>query len=523
MLKSTFLILICAAAVWLDPLVLYGQKENEPAAKLESVEDRYRRLVGQGNEPLGLYDDGVVSHDYTHKQTYFTPIPILELFSDPDVAEELGVVESQRKGLQSQIWKIDQACLDADKVRDKAGLDFKRQATKVLEIIEPLIKRAYELLDEVLIELQLKKLKQVLIQLEISRRGMPWFLQSDYAEALEPTELQKKQWLEVARDFYEDFQKKAVKQRRDFTKQLLEKIPEKNRPDFEDYLSTYNAPLALVALHLDEKYVRDFGEIQQKTRWPDYVGIAQGFYFNVDAVGRLRWYDHSQYLGDIDHFLPVIIIHHCRHGSKRIELSMEQGKRMDQLLGVREQQISLLAEMHSRHVKAYGYEGIDAVQNKIAKGYEALRQSRMKELEKILLDHQKDVIRADSVRVQVTRFGPVAYLLKLANLGSDFSLTRAEKKQLHSFAEARQKSITQFLVKEENRLNRKLLSILTRDQKETFLELVGASTEAESFQFVRGNLEIHEQLAKFPLHSTNFNMISKLIQKVIQLKQGRED
>lgn len=477
---------------------------------------RYHRVVSQSQWVYEITFDGMIHHNLMHRRVFRTPLSILKILTYPGIAKDLEIVEFQQKELNRQIDALNEACRLAEEEFSLPLTDANRRNQKILQILEPPIESSIEAIRELTLEDQKDRLRQILIQLEINRRGLLWFLESQLGSELGLTREQqsqiRKRYLELA----EDWIQKVNEQKRQSVDRLLSAASESRLDDLKKALGNdrhlYHMPLKVLELQLDEQAISDFARYQVDSKWPEYAGITVPFAFEMDSLGHLVRIQPTKSPERYDDWIPSLLMVYCLADGE-LELVPTQKQAVAQL---RQQQLNFWnarSEAFNAFVQAnQTYVMPESLRKQRAREQAEFDNRIVKTIESILLPHQKAVLSEFAARTRFTLHGPVAAVLKTepkperapdertddpteSTLHANELplLSRIENHGLRALANQERKKIGRLLIKIERESNLALLKELTTEQRNQFRRLIGAPLKLEC-----GNVELHLAYAKRP-------------------------
>lgn len=505
-------------------IVVLVQTANsqEPPAQGKRLQDlpekaqRYYRVVGDSDDVYQISFDGLILRNVVHRRVYRTPLPLIELLSESAIATDLEIVESQRSKLAEQIRKLKKACDQAGTAYDKWSSDGDRLETETLNILEPAVDDAIRAIRDTLVDVQADRFKQILVQLEISRRGILWFLESKMGEEIGLSPSQKKalriryvEEMQIASKEIQDHKQKAIQK-------LFSSVPRDTKNEMlktvGDSANLYRTPLMLLALQLEKETVKSFCKYDSKSQWPKYSGLSHPFSFKVNAVGNLVFAHPEVDAESVAKAIPGYLMVYCLTGGE-LELVAEQ---KNAIVDLRRQQ------------RAFWQSQSDAINEFVQANNTGtippeFRQKRreaklefdnllVETIEKILMPHQLSVLEEFTARTRYSLHGPVAFIFNYEERTKDFVLTASQKGKLWKTAKSVRDEATKKLVELERRLNQRMFKELTIEQKQRLDLLVGRWLQLES-----GNLEFHATFIERP------DEIRGLNQKPIWLKDVEVD
>ncbi len=502
-------------------------QQQSTAQVITDQQRRIRCVVSQSKWVYEIIQEGTIHLNLKHSREFQTPIPLLAILTEPKIAEDLEIVGDQRKQLKAQMEALDDACHRAEqeyKVQLNDPDEFNQRELAILGILEPAIEKSIQTIRDLLLDKQADRLKQIAVQLEISRYGLVRFVGSRYGSEIGLTPKKKTQIRRRYLELAEAGARKIQLQKKQTIDLLLKAVSESDREQLTkavgDEKNLYRAPLRILALQLDEKAISDFMKYRVESRWPKYAGITMPFSFEISSMGELVRVEPSEDPADFDELIPTRLLIYCL-GNGELELVPEQIKAVQSL---RSQQLQLW-DSQTQAINAY-----IAANNVAFPPIEFRRQQEQQRIqfrdqivpaiESILLPHQQAVLTEFAARTKFTLHGPIAAILNSESITTDeedkniipsdtekvpkngkLSIwSRIENQGLKVLAEKEQRKITQLLIKLERETNRELIKELTPDQKKQFNTLIGKPLELE-----RGNIEFHLALVQRPdeLHALN--------------------
>lgn len=458
---------------------------------------RYYRVVRDTDDVYQVTFDGSIHRNFVYGRVYMTPLPLVELLSEPTIAGELEIVESQREQLEQHVIKLQRACEHADTAFAKWRLDRDRLEKETLQILEPAIDDANRTIRETLLDFQTDRFRQILIQLEINRRGLLWFFESKFGDEIGLSQNQR----EALRKRYVDEIQIALNEiqnrKKKVVDELFSNVPNSVRTDILQSLggepNLYRTPLMLLLVQIGEDAIVSFREFDIESQWPKYAGISLPFSFKVNISGQVVYAPATADAEQVDRQIPGFLMIYCLSG-KDFELVSWQSDAIAELR--RQQTASWQSEVDSIN-QFIQSNNTHVLPLELKRQLHVKRQafnSRMVEtIENILLPHQLAVMEEFAARTRYSLHGPVAYILNYEKQTEGFSLTDSQAGELQSTATAMQETAQNELVRLERRLNQRMFDKLTIDQRERLKMLIGSWLDLE-----RGNLEFHAMFIDRP-------------------------
>jgi len=476
------------------------QEPLEQGTRLQDLPEqaqRYFRVVSDTDDVYQITIDGLIHRNVVHRRVYRTPLPLIELLSESAIATDLEIVGSQRAKLEGQIRELKKACDQAGTAYDKWSSDRDRLETETLNILEPAVDDAIRAIRDSLVGVQADRFKQILVQLEISRRGILWFLESKMGDDIGLSPSQKKalriryvEEIQIASKEIQDHKQKAIQE-------LFSLVPRGTKNDMletvGDSANLYRTPLILLALQLDEEAVKSFSKYDAESRWPKYSGLSYPFSFKVDAAGKFVIAHPEDDAESVAKAIPGYLMFYCLSGGE-LELVSEQ---KNAIADLRRQQRAFWqsqSDSYNQFIQTNNTWTLPPeLRQKRRKAKLEFDNLLVETIEKILLPHQLSVMEEFAARTRYSLHGPVAFIVNYEERTKDFVLTASQKDKLWKTANSVRDAATEKLVELEKRLNQRMLKELTDEQKQRLDLLTGRWLQLES-----GNLEFHATLIERP-------------------------
>ncbi|MEE2638990.1 MAG: hypothetical protein VX768_00050 [Planctomycetota bacterium] len=233
-------------------MIPVSQAQGQVSVSDESRE--YRKLVQNSESLFSLLNNGSITVHLRQKKSFITPLPVLQIFANQDVTELLEIADYQQKELQEKIVDLEKATEKAWEIHAKYAYDGARKRAETIKVLRPAFQAANKQLQEILIDKQTEDFKMMLAQLEISRRGIDWYLNSDESKDLELSQAQMQQLKKLYSELIADLNKKTSKMRKETVAALLNCLPPDFRKEFVRVSQSkgyvYNVPLAILAIQL---------------------------------------------------------------------------------------------------------------------------------------------------------------------------------------------------------------------------------------------------------------------------------
>ena len=506
----------------LFPAFWLGQRNAKGQEATGQVSDqtwRYHRIVSQSQWVYEITLDGLIHVNLLHRRVYRTPLPLLEILTHPEVAKDLEIVEFQLEKLKEQIEELNEACRLAEQEDSLPLTDAEQRERKILQFLEPPIETSVQSIRQSLLENQTQRLKQILIQLEINRRGLLWFLESKSGSEIGLTEIQKseirKRYLELAQDWTQQVDSQKKKSVDSVLSAASESIREKLKKAVGDEKNLYRTPLKILSLQLDEQALSDFIRYEVDSQWPRYAGMTVPCSFEMNSLGDLVRVQPTDSPKDYDEWIPAYLMAYCLSNGE-LELVATQKEAIAILRQQQRQSWTWQTQRHDEWFEANQTHVVpEALRRQFAreesKFREKFRKKMVQKIEDILLPHQQEVLTEFAARTKFTLHGPAAAILNSeptdsdnqkratspvkpteANAKSSFWST-IEHRGIKELAIREQEKINKLLITIERDTNQSLLKELTAEQKKRFDSMIGKPLKLE-----RGNIELHLAMAERP-------------------------
>ncbi len=476
------------------------QEPSEQGTRLQDLpekDQRYYRVVSDSDDVYQITFDGLIHRNIVHRRVYRTPLPLIELLAESEIADTLEIVESQRAQLKEQISKLKKACDQAGIAYDNWSSDRDRLEIETLQILEPAVDDALRTIRDTLIDVQADRFRQVLIQLEINRRGILWFFESKLGDEIGISPSQKKalkiryvEEMQIALKEIHAHKEKAIQE-------IFSLVPKDERDEIlgtvGNRANLYRTPLKLLTLQLDDETVESFCRFDDESMWPKYSGISLPFSFKVNAAGKLVFADPNDDAESVAEAIPAYLMVYCLSGGE-LELVSEQ---KNAIADLRRQQgafwqsqidsANQLVETNNNWTLPPDFK---RKQREESRTFDNLM---VETIEKILLPHQISVMEEFAARTRYSLHGPVAFIFNYEERTNDFALNASQIEKLWSTANSVRDAADKKLVGLEKRLNDRMFAELTDEQKQKLDSLIGSWLHLES-----GNLEFHATFIERP-------------------------
>jgi hypothetical protein len=522
MAHSHKLLIGCFLLIAILCLVEQISEAQETPPQMSDQARRYHRLVSQSQWVYEITFDGLMHTNLVHRRLYRTPLPLLEILTHPEIAKDLELVEFQQQQLKNQIEALEEACRQAKQEDELPLIDADQRERKLLQILEPPIEKSIQTIRELLLANQTERLKQILLHLEINRRGLLSFLESQFGSEIGLTREQKsrlrKHYLELAQEWL----KQVNSQKKESVDTLLGAATESTRETLKNSVghenNLYRIPLKVLALQLDEQAISGFTRFQVESRWPRYAGITVPFSFEMNSLAEFSRVEPVNSPDSYDAQIPQVLIIYCLIGGE-LELVPEQRRAIADLRRQQRQHWQSQTQAVNDYVEANQTHFVpDSLRKQLADEDAKFRGKMVQIIESILLPHQQEVLTEFAARTKFSLHGPVAAIVntdsagkkpqKKSTLATSGKTTpqkstpsnatpsiwsRIENQGLKTLANREQEKINKLLIKIERDSNRALLKELSAEQKKKLDLLLGTRLNLE-----QGNIEFHLALTQKP-------------------------
>jgi hypothetical protein len=498
-----------------------GQSAGQEALDQNSDQtDRYHRVVSQSQWVFEFTFDGLIHQNLKHGVVYKTPLPLLAILTHPEIAKDLEIVEFQQQQLDQQIESLEAACRRAKQENSLPLTDADQRERDILKILEPPIEKSIQTIRGLFLEDQVRRLKQIAIQLEINRRGLLWFLESKFGSEVGLTSDQKsqirKRYLELAQDWTKQVDSQKKKSVDSVLSAASELTREKLKKAVGNEKNLYCTPLKILALQLDEQAISDFIRYEVDSQWPRYAGMTVPFSFEMNSLGDLVRTQPTDSPEDYDKLIPAFLMGYCLSNGE-LELVPIQKEAIAILRQQQRQSWTLQTQRYDEWFEANQTHVVpEALRKQFAreesKFRERFRKKMVQKIEDILLPHQQEVLTEFAARTKFTLHGPAAAILnseptdldnqkratspvkptEATNARSSLWST-IEHRGLKELAKREQEKINKLLITIERDMNQSLLKELSVEQKKRFDSMIGKPLKLEC-----GNIELHLALAERP-------------------------
>ena len=291
--------------------------------------------------------------------------------------------------------------------------DRDRLEIETLQILEPAVDDALRTIRDSLVDVQADRFRQILIQLEINRRGILWFFESKLGDEIGLSPSQKKalkiryvEEMQIALKEIHAHKKKAIQE-------LFSLVPNAARDDMlgtvGDRAKLYRTPLKLLTLQLDDETVESFCEYDAESRWPKYSGISLPFSFKVNAAGKLVFAHPEEDAESVAKAIPTYLMVYCLSGGE-LELVSEQNNAIADLRRQQREFWESQTGSYNQFIQTHNTWTLPRVRQKEREAWLEFDDLIVDTIEKILLPHQISVMEEFAARTRYSLHGPVAFI-----------------------------------------------------------------------------------------------------------------
>lgn len=238
-----------------------------------------------------VWHGGQIGYGPHHELVVTTPLPLISLLLDEKVAKDLKLssnqkreLESLQKNLLNSVSKIEDSF---EKERD--WVEARRQC---LAIIGPEVESVLDAMDELLEEVQRDRLRQILVQVQICRRGFLWLIDSPFGDELGLSKAEAQEFKEL----YLKLSREALSEIEEFKKSTFDEILELAPREVQEKLRSvlfnsddiYRIPLCVLCMQLKREFFEEVIEAQAESHWPEYAGYSWEFRFEFAELSNLK-------------------------------------------------------------------------------------------------------------------------------------------------------------------------------------------------------------------------------------------
>ena len=477
----------------------------QPPSSQERLDARLKAVVAHRAyiyfvvQETGIGPHGIEPHLTTSEQ-FLTPLDLLSCLNREKILQKLDMDFAQRKRLKTAIDRLEEAQVEYWTVKATEGMHVLKEA----KIFKDPVEKGMEVVREVLVPEQIKRLHQMVIQYEISRVGL--FGSLRFGTLNTELEIGKTFDIKSFDEYFkqlEDFALENSELREKYYAELIEVVSPKQKETLQELISlpsNLRKPLFLELAWGSDEYIRELKTYFRNNPigprvWRKFAALGVPPKFEMAVTGTVV-------LGRIPETeLPEEKLRPEFKLSFEILRTLARDKAVQEKLDLSNDQVGVLEGMMARWhtltdewlVRRETWEGTR--QEYTEANREAYVDFLGKQLDQVsdkLTSHQEDLLRLLAMKLEVDRIG-LANALQFGFISDEFRISPDQVDEIASIQRSYSDHYENQLVRQEMAAHQTIRQAMSLEHRRKLDDLLG-----EDLGLQKGNVEFHRLLTIDP-------------------------